>query len=59
MTHDGYCLFRALSYGLYGRQGDFLVELNINVFVVNHWKDFKETALYKKMEKHISIIGSF
>ena len=46
MVHDGNCAFRAISYGLTGRQGDYLdVKNKINSFIFKNWDFFKDFAL--------------
>ena len=38
MVHDGNCAFRAISYGLTGRQGSYLeVKHDINSFIFKNW----------------------
>lgn len=39
------CLFRAISYGVYGRQGDFLdIKYKINEFICQNWEFFRDFA---------------
>ena len=46
MTHDGNCLFRAISYAVFGRQGEFLeVKNSINAFVIENWELYQSYAL--------------
>ena len=49
MVHDNNCLFRAISYGLNGRQGDYSeVKVEINSMVFQNWDYFKEFAIDAK-----------
>ena len=46
MVHDGNCLFRCISYALFGIQGEFAeVKANINKYVIKNWIKFRDFVL--------------
>ncbi|KAK3923502.1 OTU domain-containing protein 5 [Frankliniella fusca] len=46
MVHDGNCLFRCLSYGLFGRQGDFAeIKIKLVNYVLKNWDRFQNFAV--------------
>lgn len=56
MVHDGSCMFRAISYGLYGIQGNFLsVRRQINKHIVKNWEKYKNFAVNKSGKQFASI----
>lgn len=55
MQHDGNCMFRCISYALYGRQGNFPeVKVRINSYVLRNWNRFGEFAVDSNGDKFLS-----